>query len=114
MRIRHAQVGLGVRSWRFSIALVNRWPERHELVALCDSNPGRLEQRQDWGRANGLELPGHAPDRFERMIAETRPDVVIVTTPDVAHDRHAVQAMGSAATCSLRVAELVPELRPGS
>jgi predicted dehydrogenase len=93
MRIRYAQVGLGVRSWMFSVALVNRYPERHELVALCDSNAGRLGQRQGWGRANGLELPGYAPEAFDRLVAETRPDVVIVTTPDAAHDRYVVRAM---------------------
>ncbi|HKJ25043.1 MAG TPA: Gfo/Idh/MocA family oxidoreductase [Myxococcota bacterium] len=93
MKARYAQVGLGVRSWMYSIALAGPYAERHALVGLCDSNAGRLAQRVAWARANGLEVPAYAPADFERMITETRPDVVIVATPDVLHDDYAVRAM---------------------
>jgi len=90
---RYAQVGLGLRSWLYSLALVNRFGERSALVGLCDRNAGRLAQRRDWARANGLEVPGYAPEAFERMLDETRPDTVIVTTPDRDHDAFLCAAM---------------------
>ena len=92
-RIRYAQVGLGLRSWLYSLAAVNRFPDHAALVGLCDANAGRLAQRIGWARANGLEVPGYAPGDFERMIAETRPDRVIVTTPDRDHDAYLCRAM---------------------
>ena len=44
-KTRYAQVGLGIRSWLYSIAAVNRFPGLAELVGLCDANAGRLAQR---------------------------------------------------------------------
>jgi predicted dehydrogenase len=93
MKTRYAQVGLGVRSWMYSIALGAQFAERNALVGLCDSNAGRLGQRVDWARDNGLHAPGYAADDFERMVAETRPDVVIVATPDATHDDYVVRAL---------------------
>jgi len=90
---RYAQVGLGSRSWLYSIALVNHHPEGNALVGVCERNAGRLRQRLEWARANGLELPGYAPEAFDRMIAECRPDAVIVTTDDAHHDRYIVRAL---------------------
>jgi len=93
MKTRYAQVGLGVRSWMYSIALAVQYAERNELVGLCDSNAGRLAQRVDWARANGLDAPGYTPAEFERMLAERQPEVVIVATPDALHDDYVVRAM---------------------
>ena len=72
---------------------MNRFPGLAELVGLCDANAGRLAQRVAWARANGLEVPAYAAADFERMIAETRPDRVIVTTPDRDHDAYLCRAM---------------------
>jgi predicted dehydrogenase len=77
----------------FSIAIVNQYSERGELVGVCERNAGRLEQRRRWGRANGLDLPGYNPSDFDRMLRECRPDVVIVTTDDVHHDEYVVRSM---------------------
>jgi predicted dehydrogenase len=65
-----------------------------ELVALCDSNPERLQ-------LSASSLPEGSPAKvglydageFDRMIAEQRPDTMIVTTPDYLHDIYAVRAM---------------------
>ena len=90
---RYAQVGLGHRSWMFSRALVETYPDSCQLVGLCDSNPGRLQQRVDWVRSHGLEVRGYAAADFDRMIAERRPDCVIVTTKDSLHDLYICRAM---------------------
>jgi predicted dehydrogenase len=90
---RYAQVGLGIRSWLYSIAIVNHHPEGNALVGLCERNAGRLRQRQEWARANGLDVPVYAPEDFDRMLVETQADAVIVTTDDVHHDHYIVRAM---------------------
>jgi predicted dehydrogenase len=92
-RIRYAQVGLGVRSWLFGIALLRDHAERAELVGLCDSNAGRLAHRCAWARQNGLDARGYAAGDFERMLAECRPDCVIVTPPDCHHASYVCRAM---------------------
>ena len=65
-----------------------------ELVALCDPNPSRLDLSasripDDDGTGVGLYDAGD----FERMIAERRPDAIIVTTPDFLHDVYIVRAL---------------------
>ncbi|MGH0037246.1 MAG: Gfo/Idh/MocA family protein [Myxococcota bacterium] len=92
-RIRYAQVGLGLRSWLFSLALAGRYAEHAELVGLCDANPGRLRQRLDWAASQGLSPGGFAAADFERMIEARRPDCVIVTPPDRDHAHYVCRAM---------------------
>jgi hypothetical protein len=63
-------------------------------VALCDSNPSRLELSASHipdhdGAAVGLYDAGE----FDRMVAERRPDTFIVTTPDDLHDTYVLQAL---------------------
>ena len=93
VRTRYAQVGLGIRSWVFSIAIANQHAERCELVGLCDNNPGRLEQRRRWAKKQGLDLPGYAAADFDQMIEQGRPDCVIVTPPDRDHAHYVCRAM---------------------
>lgn len=65
-----------------------------ELVALCDSNPLRLELSA--ARIPDRYRPSvrlYGADAFDRMIAERRPDTIIVTTPDFLHDKYVVQAL---------------------
>jgi predicted dehydrogenase len=77
----------------YSAALVNFFPQSAELVGLCDSNPGRLQNRVDWACEQGVIVPGYLPDHFDEMITETRPDCVIVTTKDCYHDEYVCRAM---------------------
>jgi predicted dehydrogenase len=68
-----------------------------ELVAMCDSSAVRL----DYHRRRIAEQHGVGPvatyraDEFTTMIAERRPDVVIVTTVDAIHHRYIVEALES-------------------
>jgi len=90
---RFVQVGLGSRSEMYSIALVEHLTDRHQLVGLCDTNPGRLQVRTAWARERGAEVKTYAADKFDRMIAECKPDCVIVTTQDWSHDLYICRAM---------------------
>jgi len=90
---RYAQVGIGARSLMYSEAIVEQYPETNELVALCDNNLGRLRDRARWAASRGVEVPIYLDTEFDRMIAETKPDVVIVTSKDATHDQHICRAM---------------------
>ena len=90
---RYAQVGLGSRSWMYSHAIVEGFNNAAELVALCDNNEGRLQQRAAWARQHGVDAKTYAAADFERMIADVQPDAVIVTTPCATHPYYICRAM---------------------
>jgi predicted dehydrogenase len=59
-----------------------------ELVGLIEPNPGRLAVHVNRLTAAGLDMTGvrtGRPDELERVIAETRADRAIITSPDVTH-----------------------------
>lgn len=90
---RFAQVGVGGRSWMYSMAIAETYADACELVGLCDSNAGRLKLRLDWAKSKGQDVAGYSDDQFEQMIKERKPDVVIVTTKDCYHDKYIIRAM---------------------
>jgi len=92
-RQRFAQIGLGSRSEMYSKAIVVDYKDKCELIALSDNNRGRLNDRMDWARANGADVPGYDAASYDRMLAETRPDCMVVTTVDCYHDDYICRAM---------------------
>jgi predicted dehydrogenase len=66
-----------------------------DLVAICDVSPARMHfHNERLAHKFGVDArPAYAADDFDRMIAETRPDTVIVTTVDAFHDRYIVRAL---------------------
>jgi predicted dehydrogenase len=76
-------------------AITGPYRDTAELVGLCDLS----RQRMDWhnrrlGAATGLApRPTYPADGFDRMIADTRPDTVVVTTVDSAHHIYITRAM---------------------
>lgn len=94
MKKRYAIVGLGGRHELFREAVTTKFPESSELVALCDNNPGRLSLAVSRAQEeSGATVPGYGADGFDRMITETTPEVVIVTTLDREHDTYICRAM---------------------
>lgn len=90
----YALVGTGGRSGMYLEAIATTYRQSARLVALCDTN----QTRMDYANRN-LEKWGHvkvatwkAAD-FETMIAQHRPDIVIVTSVDRTHDRYIIRAM---------------------
>ena len=90
---RYAVVGVGSRSRMFTDSITGPHAEVAELVALCDTNAARVALRQAQLADACGDVPGYAAADFDRMIAETQPDTVIVTTMDVAHSDYIVRAM---------------------
>ena len=86
---RVALVGTGHRGtgmWGKSV--VEEYAGFVQFVALCDKNPGRLEVGR---QLIGTDCPVYTD--FEKMMLETKPDVLIVTTDDNTHDYFITRGM---------------------
>jgi predicted dehydrogenase len=96
MKIRRfAIVGTGGRSSNFTNPILESFAEDCELVGLCDISEVRMKFRlgelvKDKGAG---KLPMYKPEDFEKMIAETKPDEIIVCTMDSTHDEYIVRAL---------------------
>jgi predicted dehydrogenase len=91
---RCAIVGTGSRSYMYHEALLGPYAPYWELVGLCDVNPGRLRLAQGSAfQKSGAKIPIYDAQDFRRMIAETKPQRVIVTTVDGFHHQYIVRAM---------------------
>ena len=88
-RTRIALVGTGIRGigmWGRDV--VGGYADVVEFVGLCDINPGRLAYAKEH---IGVDCPTFTD--FNRMLNETRPDTIIVTTVDSTHDQFIIGAM---------------------
>src|SRR5262245_6648766 len=91
---RYAVVGVGSRAYLYLDAIQSTHADRAELVGVCDVNAGRLElARAHARRAGRPEPPAYPAAAFDKMIAETRPDAVVVTTVDSTHADYICRAM---------------------
>ena len=93
-RRRYAIVGTGARAEMFVRSLAADHAGHCELVALADTNLGRVkaynETLAELGAPAAAEY--HAGD-FKRMLEQERVDVAIVTTVDRYHDEYIVAAL---------------------
>ncbi len=92
---RYAQVGIGGRARMYYKAISNEFSETSELVGFCDINRTRMEYANEiMVKEYGYHsVPMYGADEFEKMITETKPDVVIVTSIDRTHHRYIIKAM---------------------
>ncbi len=92
---KYAIVGLGHRSAMFTSALLSRFGAETSLVGLCDTNQTRMDYynaRFETAYSTPAIPTYTAPD-FDRMIAEQKPDIVIVTSMDCTHHDYINRAM---------------------
>ena len=88
-RLRMAIVGTGNRgSLTWGQDVVKAYGDRVEIVGLCDINRKRVEAAK---KLIGINAPTFVD--FDRMIQETRPDTVMVTTVDATHYRYIVRGL---------------------
>ncbi len=86
---KYAIVGTGHRGTQAYLRpLATELTDCATLVAACDQNPKRAEAALDYA---GLSAPVYSD--FDKMIAETKPDTVIVTTKDAAHHEYIIRAL---------------------
>ena len=86
-RIRVALIGCGRISAKHFDAL-EKHAERTELVAVCDTDPGRLEQAVARTGAPGYPSLG-------RVLAESDADLYVLTTPSGLHPEQTVRIAGA-------------------
>jgi predicted dehydrogenase len=79
-RKRCAIVGIGHRSHAWIPEIVKTYPNEAELVALCDPMLARCHDANTYFGASAA-----CYDDFDKMLAEVRPDLVIVIVPKNAH-----------------------------
>ena len=91
MKKRYAIVGVSHRALRMFIdAILGPYKDVAELVAYLDVEPERIDMMNE---IKETAIPGYTPDQFDRMVAETKPDVVIVTTIDAEHHTYVIKAL---------------------
>ncbi len=78
-------------------AVTKTFKDRAELVAICDSNQSRMNYYNNVFLKktcdNHPDVPTYKAIDFDRMIAETKPEVVIVTSMDRTHHKYTCRAM---------------------
>lgn len=92
---RYVQVGLGARARFFYEAIAGTYNETAELIGLCDINMTRMEYAnrvltENFGYPS---LPKYRCDEFNKMIADLKPDYVLVTSIDRTHHKYIIRAM---------------------
>ncbi len=94
-RKRYALVGTGHRASMFVRAITDTYRDYAELVGLCDLSQTRMDwYNQQLADRLGLDpIPTYLADRFDQMIAETKPEIVIVATVDFTHHIYITRAM---------------------
>lgn len=94
-RRRYAYVGTGGRVKMFLDPAAERFSAHSEIVGLCDLSAVRARFHQErLCRTFGYApVPVYCHHDFARMLAETRPDVVVVCTIDREHDAYIVAAL---------------------
>src|SRR5690349_20747998 len=86
---RVVMVGTGHRgTGMWGTPVINEFADQVEFVGLCDINPGRVETAKSM---MGLSCPTYTD--FDKMMKETKPDRVIVTTVDGTHDQFIIKGM---------------------
>jgi predicted dehydrogenase len=73
-------------------SLSNDYSAYVEFVGLCDKNQGRVETGK---RLIGASCPTYTD--FEKMMRQTKPDLLIVTTTDATHHEFIIRGMESGA-----------------
>ncbi len=86
---RVAMVGTGHRGTSmWGIPVVQEFGDIVDFVGLCDKNIGRATTAQ---KLMNVTCPVYTD--FDKMMRETKPDVLIVTTVDATHDQFIIKGM---------------------
>lgn len=94
-KTRYAQVGCSGRSRMYTTAITGDYKDIAEIVALCDPNQGRMDlKNRELVEAGHAAVPTYKADEFDKLVAETKPETIIVTSgPDVTHSDYIVRGM---------------------
>ncbi len=87
---RYAIIGVSGRGKGYIRTLMENYSETSEIVALLDSNHARID---DFNEDNSLSIPGYNETEFDKLVAETKPDVALVSTTDNTHHLYIIAAL---------------------
>ncbi len=91
---KYVLVGTGGRSRMFYEALTKTYKDTSELVAICDVNRTRMDFANNAIKEmGGVPAKTYLAEDFDKMIAEEKPDTVIVTTIDRTHHTYIIRSM---------------------
>ncbi|WP_244564354.1 Gfo/Idh/MocA family oxidoreductase [Rhizobium sp. RU36D] len=77
----------------FRDSVIDDYADKHEIVALCDSNAHRLGEAAKAASKPGTNgVATYLASDFDRLIQEQKPDTVVVATPDFLHADYIVRA----------------------
>lgn len=90
---RYAVVGISSRAISaYMRPMVKNFTQHAQIVALLDNDPVRFEVAKE--QIKDLpDLPTFAPDAFDAMIDQTKPDVIMVMTRDHMHEHYVLAAL---------------------
>ncbi len=90
-RKRYAAVGISNRNIHmFMKPILTAYRDYAELVAMLDKDRGRMTAA---GKELNCPTPHFLPEQFDRMVAETRPDTIIVACQDGLHHHYIIEAL---------------------
>jgi predicted dehydrogenase len=92
--VRYVHGGTGGRARMFYEAIAKTYRDTSELCGFCDISETRMKYANGILKSYGApEVPVYGYTDFERMIDETKPDAVIVTSIDRTHHDYIIRAM---------------------
>jgi predicted dehydrogenase len=96
---RIALVGTGGRALSFTEPVTTTYRDCNTLVAFCDVSATRMAYHNELlaRQCGHPPVPAYAAADFERMLAEQRPDTVIVCTKDATHHDYIVRSLQAGA-----------------
>lgn len=92
---KYVLVGTGGRASMYISALCKDFKAKGQLLAVCDTNQARMDFYNEQIQQE-YQLPAvktYLAHQFDRMIAEQKPDAVIVTSMDRTHHQYICRAM---------------------
>lgn len=94
LKRRFAYVGTGARAKMFLDPVISQYAEEAEIVGLCDLSVERASYQRDRIMARGYaSVPVYGAKDFQKMLAETKPDTVVVCTMDCEHDQYIIPSL---------------------
>ncbi len=93
-RRRYAVIGTGIRCRAFLQSQLEHFADTAELVGLCDLNQKRMDYMNESVVAPHRCLaPTYLAADFDRMVAEQKPDFIMVFTIDRTHHTYIIRAL---------------------
>ena len=93
MKKRYAVCGVSSRAiYMYTKPIMEEYSDVAELVGMLDIDPLRFEVCKEIVPA-AKDVPTYLADEFEKMIAEQKPDALIVVSMDCTHKHYVVEGL---------------------